>query len=199
MSKSKPKLLKKTATLPLHDGALRVVVVAATHSSPHPRAGDLIRELAPDHILHAGDIGDLGVVERLRQIAPTPAVRGNIDVHADELPAVVTIDVREDADTADPASGNSLFKILLLHIGVYGPKIRVDAAKLARAEGAKLVVCGHSHVPFIGRDRDLGVFNPGSIGPRRFHLPIVLGVIDVRDRRVEMRHIDCETGQRWLP
>ena len=42
-----------------------------------------------------------------------------------------------------------------------------------------MVVCGHSHVPFIGRDRDLTVFNPGSIGPRRFHLPIVFGTMNV--------------------
>lgn len=195
----KPKLLKRTATVPLHDGALRVVVVADTHSEPHPRAEELIRELAPDHILHAGDIGDLGVVDRLRKIAPTTAVRGNIDVHADEVPDVVTIDVRDLADPADPSSGDTLFKILLLHIGVYGPKLRADAAKLARAEGAKLVICGHSHVPFIGRDRDLSIFNPGSIGPKRFHLPIVFGVMDVSPTRVDMKHIDCETGQRWLP
>ena len=222
----KPKLLKTTTTLPLHDGALRVVVVADTHSAPHPRAEELIRELAPDHILHAGDIGDLGVIERLRKIAPTTAVRGNIDVHAAEVPDVITIDVRDDVDPSTPDSGDTLFnpvrpspnllgphwtpssgaglrpilfKILLLHIGVYGPKIRADAAKLARGEGARLVICGHSHVPFIGRDRDLGVFNPGSIGPRRFHLPIVFGVLDVKDRRVEMKHIDCETGDRWLP
>jgi hypothetical protein len=36
---------------------------------------------------------------------------------------------------------------------VYGPKLRADAARLARNAGASLIVCGHSHVPFIGRDR----------------------------------------------
>jgi uncharacterized protein len=196
---AKPKLLKKSSTLALHDGALRVVVVADTHSAPHPRADELIAALEPDHILHAGDIGDLGVIDRLARIAPTSAVRGNIDIHADSVPDVLTIDVREGVDSSDLDSGDSLFKILLLHIGVIGPRIRADAAKLARAEGAKLVICGHSHVPFIGRDRDLSVFNPGSIGPRRFHLPIVFGVMDVTPRRVEMKHIDCETGQRWMP
>ncbi|MDF2693604.1 MAG: putative phosphoesterase [Labilithrix sp.] len=196
----KPKLLKKTKTLALDDeGALRVVVVADTHSEPHPRTDELIAALEPDHILHAGDIGDLAVVDRLARIAPTTAVRGNIDVHADLVPDVFTIDVRDRADPDDPEAGDSLFKILLLHIGVNGPRIRADAARLARAEGAKLVICGHSHVPFIGRDRDLSVFNPGSIGPRRFPLPIVFGVMDVSPQRVDLKHIDCETGQRWLP
>ena len=70
---------------------------------------------------------------------------------------------------------------------------------MARARGASLVVCGHSHVPFIGRDQGLVVFNPGSIGPRRFHLPIVFGVIDLGPGGVKLRHVDCETGRTWEP
>ena len=66
-------------------------------------------------------------------------------------------------------------------------------------EGADLVVCGHSHVPFAARDRGLTVFNPGSIGPRRFQLPIVFGLIDISRERIDVRHVDCETGERWLP
>ncbi|HEX3759569.1 MAG TPA: metallophosphoesterase family protein, partial [Kofleriaceae bacterium] len=58
---------------------------------------------------------------------------------------------------------------------------------------------GHSHVPFIGRDRDLTVFNPGSIGPRRFHLPIVFGTLVITPQAVRLAHVDCETGQRWMP
>ena len=86
-----------------------------------------------------------------------------------------------------------------MHIAVYGPKLRADAARLARAREASLVVCGHSHVPLVARDRDLSVFNPGSVGPRRFRLPIVFGVIDVTPTAVRLAHFDCETGQRWTP
>lgn len=175
----------------LHDGTLRLVVVADTHGEPHSKSDELIAARRPDAILHAGDIGDLKVLDRLSKIAPTWAVRGNIDVHAPQIPDELTIDVCDGDAT--------LFKILLLHIAVYGPKLRADAAQKARAEGASVVVCGHSHVPFIGRDKGLTVFNPGSIGPRRFHLPIVFGVIDVSRERVEMQHVDCESGERWLP
>ena len=69
----------------------------------------------------------------------------------------------------------------------------------AKASGAGLVVCGHSHVPFAAHDRGLTVFNPGSVGPRRFHLPIVFGVIEVRAEGVSLRHVDCETGLPWTP
>jgi hypothetical protein len=45
----------------------------------------------------------------------------------------------------------------------------------------------------------LTVFNPGSIGPRRFHLPIVFGTIGVTTDGVRLTHFDFETGERWTP
>lgn len=192
--RSAPKIVRQRATLPMHGGAMRFVLVADTHSQPHPEATQRIAAQKPDAILHAGDIGDLSVIAQLSEIAPTLAVRGNIDVHAPDLPDELAIDV-PDGD----AEGARRFKLLLMHIAVYGPKIRADAARHAREERASLIVCGHSHVPFIGRDRGLTVFNPGSIGPRRFQLPIVFGVMDVSSAGVALKHIDCETGERWLP
>ncbi|HEX5658313.1 MAG TPA: metallophosphoesterase family protein, partial [Polyangiales bacterium] len=65
--------------------------------------------------------------------------------------------------------------------------------------GARLIICGHSHVPFIGRDKGLTVFNPGSVGPRRMRLPIVFGVLEITSGKLSLRHIDCETGRDWTP
>jgi putative phosphoesterase len=165
--------------------------VADTHSQPHPLAAQHIAKVAPRAILHAGDIGELSVLDELARIAPVIAVRGNIDERATDLPDTITIDIR--------AGEQSAFKLLLLHIAVHGPKIRADAARLASRAGARLIVCGHSHVPFLGRDRGLLVFNPGSIGPRRFHLPIVFGMLEISTAKLSLRHIDCETGEPWLP
>lgn len=172
-------------------GELRLAIVADTHSKPHPKAARHIAALAPTAILHAGDIGDLSVLDALGDIAPVIAVRGNIDERANDVPDTVTIDLR--------AGDASAMKLLLLHIAVHGPKIRADAARIAHREGVKLIVCGHSHVPFIGRDRGLTVFNPGSIGPRRMHLPIVFGVLEIAAGKLSLRHVDCETGAEWMP
>jgi putative phosphoesterase len=172
-------------------GALRLVVVADTHSQPDPRSDEAIAAERPDHILHAGDIGAPAVLDALARHAPVTAVRGNIDGQMPGVPDVVTLDVRDGEHT--------LLTILLLHIAVLGPKLRADAARLARAEGASIVACGHSHVPFIGMDRGIAVVNAGSIGPRRFHLPIVFAVVDVRREGVSMHHVSCETGARWQP
>ena len=131
------------------------------------------------------------MLKELATVCPVLAVRGNIDVRLPGLADVLVVEV----GTVDRLA----LRILLLHIGVYGPKLRADAARLARAEAASVVVCGHSHIPFIGTDRGLTIFNPGSAGPRRFNLPILLGTIEVNARDVRMRHFDCNTGQPWVP
>jgi putative phosphoesterase len=187
-----PKVVERHVDLEVSRGGdLRLVVVADTHSHPHPESARTIAAERPDAILHGGDIGDLAVLDGLGAIAPVHAVRGNIDIHAPSLPDVMTIAVRSD--------GATLLTLLLLHIAVAGPRIRADAAKRARAAGASLIVCGHSHVPFIGRDRGLLVFNPGSIGPRRFQLPIVFGVVSIEGGKLGLRHVDCATGATWMP
>jgi putative phosphoesterase len=174
----------------MREGNYRLGVVADTHSKPHPATAERLAELAPDAILHAGDIGELKVLDELEKVAPVLAVRGNIDApsHVPELRIVELMD------------GDVLkLRVLLVHIAVYGPKLRAEVARVALGERASLVVCGHSHVPFIGRDRGLHVFNPGSIGPRRFQLPIVLGEIELSNGGARLRHIDCETGETWSP
>jgi putative phosphoesterase len=184
------RLVKKTASVPVGtDGSVRLAVVSDTHSEPHPATGARIAELAPQAILHAGDIGDLAVLDALARLAPVHAVRGNIDAHARNLPDVLVLTI------AAPAP----LRILMTHIALYGPKLRAPVARMAAAEGARLVVCGHSHVPFIGSDRGVTVFNPGSIGPRRFTLPIVLGTIDLGPAGLRLAHVDAATGETWLP
>jgi uncharacterized protein len=185
-----PALRRATATIPrTATSALRIAVVADTHSQPHAAAATHLRAFAPDAIIHAGDIGDLSVLDDLGAIAPVHAVRGNIDVRAITLPDVLTIDV---GDT---------FRIMLVHIGVAGVRLRTDVARMARAEHAHLVICGHSHIPFLGQDRELLVFNPGSVGPRRFTLPIVFGTMTFAPgaKTPRFAHVDAATGKPWLP
>jgi predicted phosphodiesterase len=114
----------------------------------------------------------------------------DLDAHGAE-PDALTVDLVNQ--------GTLLLRLVMTHIALAGPRVRPDARKLAKDQHASLIVCGHSHVPFIGRDRDVTVFNPGSIGPRRFTLPILFGVLTLGPSSVSMEHVDCETGHRWLP
>jgi len=184
------RLVRKSATIAMRsDGTLNIAVVADTHSHPHAATRDRLLATAPDAILHAGDIGDDRVIAELGEIAPVFVVRGNIDTRA-TFPDVLTIDL---------VASELRLRIFMTHIAVNGPRLRADVARMAVAEHATLVVCGHSHVPFIAKERGLTVFNPGSIGPRRLHLPIVFGTIAVTPSGVRLAHVDCETGERWSP
>ena len=56
---------------------MRIGVVSDTHGYLNPRVPELLQGV--NHILHAGDIGDGGIIEALAQIAPITVVRGNND------------------------------------------------------------------------------------------------------------------------
>lgn len=183
--------MEQRAAITVEGGSGRLVVVSDTHSSPHPAIATLVPPLAPTAILHGGDIGELSVLDELSKLAPVLAVRGNIDVRARDLPDVLVIDVARPPGTP--------LRIFLTHIALFGPRLTPAIARRAKEAGASLVVCGHSHVPFIGVDRGLPVFNPGSIGPRRFSLPIVFGAIDITPTTVRLSHLSCETGRPWSP
>ena len=78
-------------------GALRVGVISDTHGLLRPEA---IAALAGvDHILHAGDVGDAAILERLRDVAPLTAIRGNVDVAGvcGELPATDVVELGRGA------------------------------------------------------------------------------------------------------
>nr|MBW4040325.1 metallophosphoesterase family protein [Acidobacteriota bacterium] len=68
-------------------------VLSDTHSLLRP---ELLPALSGvDHILHAGDVGDPAVLTQLRRIAPTTAIRGNIDTSGPcaTLPATEAIEL----------------------------------------------------------------------------------------------------------
>ena len=157
-----PRLLRQTAQLPVRaDGTARYAVVADTHSAPHPGTAEVLRRLAPDAIVHAGDIGDLGVLEDLAAVAPVFAIRGNIDTEtwAQRLPAADIVEVGK-------------LSFYVLH-NIADLDLDLPTA------GFAAVVYGHSHQPSLKRNDGVLYLNPGSAGPRRFRLPVTLARVAV--------------------
>ena len=58
-------------------GPLRIGLISDTHGLLRPEA--LAWLAGCDHTVHAGDIGDAGILQQLRVLAPLTAVRGNND------------------------------------------------------------------------------------------------------------------------
>src|SRR5439155_19342605 len=70
------------------DARMLIGVISDTHGLMRPEAAQALA--GSELIIHAGDVGDPGVLEELRKIAPVVAVRGNIDTR-DWLPEYQTV------------------------------------------------------------------------------------------------------------
>jgi putative phosphoesterase len=131
-----------------------VGVVADTHGLLRPAALAALRGVAL--IIHAGDVGRPDLLAQLEEVAPVAAVRGNVDrgPWARDLPETRVVE-----------AGGSL--VYVLHDL---SRLDLDPA----AAGFAAVVSGHSHQPGAAWRQSVLYLNPGSIGPRRFNLPVSL-------------------------
>ena len=138
---------------------LLIGVISDTHGLLRPQALDALRGC--DLIIHAGDVGSPEILEPLRALAPTHAVRGNVDKGpwADRLPMTEIVDVGG-------------LRIYVLHI-------IADLDLDPPTAGFAAVIYGHSHQPSIETRDGVLYLNPGSAGPRRFSLPISLARITI--------------------
>ncbi len=138
---------------------MKIGVLSDTHGLLRPQAVAALEGV--DHILHAGDIGNIEIVAKLRNLAPVTAIRGNVDTHRDyhHLAATEAVEL-----------GGKLF--YLIH------NVKDLDLKPAVA-GIAAVIFGHSHKPEMRWDKDVLFFNPGAAGPRRFYLPIAVGIIQI--------------------
>jgi uncharacterized protein len=129
-----------------------LALISDTHGLLRDSVIEALRAYEPGLIVHAGDIGPRSLLERLETIAPVIAVRGNADRELACLPPSELISVN-----------NRL--IYILH--------DVDLLDINPVSaGIAMVVSGHSHQPGTGRRHGVHYVNPGSIGPRRFRLPV---------------------------
>ena len=145
---------------------MRIVgVISDTHGLLRPEA--LAKLAGVDHIVHAGDIGSAEIIERLAEIAPVTAVRGNNDRQswADRIPESATIEIGARR----------------IHVVHDLSELGIDPA----AERVAVVISGHSHKPAVVARDGVLFLNPGSAGPRRFKLPICIATLRVGARSVK--------------
>jgi hypothetical protein len=142
-------------------------VISDTHGLLRP--GALATLQGSDYIIHAGDIGDPQILDKLAAIAPLTAVLGNIDhgAWANKIPTTNVLEVGE-------------ISINVLH-NLQELDLKPEAAKFAA------VVYGHSHVPKQEWKNGVLYFNPGSAGPRRFRLPLSVGRLRIKDGRIDAK------------
>ncbi len=111
---------------------------------PHLESADLI--------LHAGDLLVEDVLYELESYAPVRAVKGNVDGWDVRLPETLEFEVGD---------------VVVAMIHDAGPKKGRWGRMRRRFPGARVVVFGHSHIPWLEDEEGLMILNPGSPTDRR--------------------------------
>jgi uncharacterized protein len=148
--------------------ARNVAILGDTHGLLRPELSEQLSGI--DLILHSGDVGQMTVLHRLKQFAPVIAVRGNVDDHLAGLPETELVSIR----------GHLVY---LLHVLA---NLDLDPV----VAGVAMIVSGHSHQPVIRKAKGVLYVNPGSVGPRRFKLPVCFVRAEFRETGIETNLIN---------
>ena len=140
-------------------------VISDTHGLLREQALAALK--GSDHIIHAGDVGAPEILDKLAEIAPVTAVRGNVD----RAPWARKIPETE--------------VIVLGSVSIYIVHKLQDLDLKPEAAGFRVVVSGHTHMPRQDVKNGVLYFNPGSAGPRRFRLPVTVGRLIVQGSKVD--------------
>src|SRR6202047_4369237 len=144
------------------DSIRTFALVSDTHGLLRESVIEALQQFDLGLIVHAGDVGPRSLLQRLETIAPVVAVRGNVDHELACLPATELISVND----------RLIYVLHDLNLLDLDPGIA----------GISMVVSGHSHQPKIDRRGDVLYINPGSIGPRRFRLPVSFAKVSCKER-----------------
>jgi uncharacterized protein len=137
----------------------KIGIISDTHGLLRPEAIAALHGV--DQIIHAGDIGKPEILNKLAELAPVTAVRGNND---------------QDAWAADLAKSHRFYLRGLAVFLIHDLKeIDFDL----NSAGINIVIAGHSHRPLIEKRNGILFINPGSAGPRRFKLPVTLALLEI--------------------
>lgn len=175
--RSKPETPTPTPVL------LTLGIVSDTHGYFHP---DLLDEFdGVDHILHAGDIGDLSIIDALESVAPVTSVYGNVDGW----------DIRHRSAEHQRLTVDGV-NIWMTHIAGRPGAWQRGMGKKLRNDPPDVFVCGHSHILRIERVEEMGnmlFLNPGAAGRQGFHQKktvVRLTLDDGAPRNADVIHLD---------
>ena len=113
-----------------------------------------------DEVWHAGDIGDIRVIDRIKLSKPIKAVYGNVDN--------TEIRMMTEKNLIFEREG---IRVVMTHIGGYPGRYNRNALELIQKYNPNLFICGHSHILKVIQDKKYNHLhlNPGAAGFHGFH------------------------------
>lgn len=163
----------------------RIGLMSDTHGFVDPKLYEYFKDV--DEIWHAGDVGDVSVIDELREFKPVRGVYGNIDA----------ADVRLEFPEFNRFHCENV-EVLMTHIGGKPGKYSKPAFEELQSNGApKLFICGHSHILLVKMDprHNMLWMNPGACGFKGFHQVKTVLRFSITDDRIHDLEV-VELGKR---
>lgn len=162
----------------------KIGLLSDTHGDLDPKIFHYFKDV--DEVWHAGDVGSLNVIEKLRLFKPLRGVYGNIDDSKIrlELPLFNVFHCEE-------------IKVLMLHIAGKPEKYSQHAFQLIQEHRPHLFICGHSHILLVAKDQKMNLLwmNPGACGNKGFHKVKTLIRFEIDGDKIQNLEV-IEIGQR---
>jgi len=156
---------------------LKIGVISDTHNVLDDKVLSLFKNV--DHIFHAGDVGDDGILLILKGIAPVTVIQGNCDCFlAPSRPLSAQVELL----------GHRIFMIHDFSEGdptylTYGERVKYNNFK------PDIVISGHTHIPLKLEKSGVLYFNPGSATRPRGGFSPSVGMIYLSGDTVVAEHI----------
>lgn len=151
---------------------MKLGIISDTHDLLRPEV--LTSLSGVSLIFHAGDICSRKILDKLSEIAPVRAVRGNGDKGwAEDLPLILNTEVEG-------------LRVCMAHK-------RSDLPK--DLSSRDLVIFGHSHQYSEALQGKTMIINPGSCGPRRFNQSITMALAEIENGWIRITRIDIPHKQ----
>lgn len=162
----------------------KIGLISDSHNFIDEKTISYLQEV--DEIWHAGDIGDLKVMEALPQGKPIRAVFGNIDDH--EVRQKYPEWMQWELDGVS---------VLMTHIGGKPPRYSKGVKSKIKEVKPHLFICGHSHICKVEFDQAMQCLymNPGAIGQQGFHLMKTMLLFETDSGQIKNLRV-VELGKR---
>lgn len=179
---------------------MKVGVVSDAHGFFDPALREHLAGV--ECILHAGDVDSESVLDKLADIAPVHAVRGNVDPTSLSLPLSRKLRLEGARIEMQHILPVPQSELEAWSDGARPGKLHSKGREtfLKSFDGAtRVVIFGHSHEPFLAAIERVLFFNPGSAGKKRFSLPRCCGVLEISPRGIKGMIRGLEGKEEGLP
>ena len=152
----------------------KILLLSDTHSYLDEKILKYCKSV--DEVWHAGDVGDIRIIDKINELKPVKGVYGNIDNH--EIRKVLPLDCKFKCEEIN---------VWITHIGGYPNRYKKRIKDELKSNHVDLLIFGHSHILKIIFDKkfDLLHINPGAIGKHGFHKKRTMVRFEINKNKIE--------------